>query len=95
MRTDDRYTKIILTVIALSLTVVALRPLFSPSLASAQANGCGFNASHPCYVARWGPDRTVPIANSGHFPLKVLVGNPTANPMPVIVVNPPMPFYQP
>jgi hypothetical protein len=28
----DRYTKLILTIIAISLTVIALRPLVSPSI---------------------------------------------------------------
>jgi hypothetical protein len=94
MRTD-RYTKSILTIIAFSLMVIALRPFFSPGLASAQPNGCGLDAHHPCYVAGWGPEGTVPIANSIHFPLKVLVANPAANAMPVIVVNPPQPLFQP
>jgi hypothetical protein len=91
----DRYTKFILTIIAISLAIIALRPLFSPSPAAAQTTSCGLSAHHPCFVAGWGPDGTVPIANSGHFPLKVLVGNPTANPMPVMVVNPPTPMFQP
>jgi hypothetical protein len=90
----DRYTKFILTIIALALTVIALRPLFSPGPAgAADMNGCGLDVHHPCYVAGWGPEGTVPIANAGHLPLKVLVGNPAANPMPVIVVNPPTPLY--
>jgi len=74
------------------LTVIALRPLFAPSLASAQMNGCGLDVQHPCYVAGWGPQGTVPVANSGQFPLKVLVRNPEESPMPVVVVNRPMPF---
>ena len=91
----DRYTRFILTIIAISLSVIALRPLLSPGTARAQVNGCGADPHHPCYIAGWGPDGTVPIANSGRFPLKVLVGNPSANPMPVTVVNAPIPFYQP
>jgi hypothetical protein len=91
----DRYTSFILTIIAISLSVIALRPLLAPDKAGAQVSGCGTDPHHPCYIAGWGPDGTVPIANSGRFPLKVLVGNPSANPMPVMVVNPPMPFYQP
>jgi hypothetical protein len=94
MRTD-RYTKSILTIIAFSLMVIALRPFFSPGLASAQPNGCGLDAHHPCYVAGWGPEGTVPIANSIHFPLKVLVANPAANAMPAILVNLPQPLFQP
>jgi hypothetical protein len=88
----DRYTKIILTVIALSLSVIALRPFFSPGAAEAQMNNCGLEPHHPCYIAGWGPEGTVPIANDAHFPLKVLVGNAAREPMPVMVVNPPTPF---
>lgn len=91
----DRYTRFTLTIISLSLSIIALRPLLSPDTAGAQVNGCGADPHHPCYIAGWGPDGTVPIANSGRFPLKVLVGNASGNPMPVMVVNPPMPFYQP
>ena len=91
MRTD-RYTKFIFTIIAISLTVIALRSLFSPGLAGAQTSGCGVDPRRPCYIAGWGPDGTVPIANSSHFPLKVVVANPATNPMPVVVVNRPMPF---
>jgi hypothetical protein len=91
----DRYTRFILTIIAISLTVIALHPFLSPGVADAQLNGYGVDPHHPCYIAGWGPDGTVPIANSGRFPVKILVGNPSANPMPVMVVNPPMPFYQP
>jgi hypothetical protein len=88
----DRYTKFILTLIAISLTVIALRPYFAPTPAAADMNGCGHDARNPCYIAGWGPGGTVPIANSGHLPLKVLLGNPVSNPVPVIVVNPPTPF---
>jgi hypothetical protein len=44
----DSYTKFILTIIAISLTVIALRPLFAPTLAVAETNGCGLDARHPC-----------------------------------------------
>ena len=92
----DRYTKLILTIIAISLTVIALRPLFSPSPAGAQvSSGCGTDPQTPCYVAGWGPDGTIPIANMGRFPLKVVVKNPASHPVRVIVVNPPMPMYHP
>jgi hypothetical protein len=91
----DRYTKIILTVIAISLAVIALRPIFSATVAGADITGCGHDSAHPCYVAGWGPEGTLPVANSGRFPLKVMIGNPAPNPVPVIVVNPPTPFYQP
>jgi hypothetical protein len=91
----DRYTKFVLTIIAISLTVIALRPFLSPSSAGAQMNGCGLDPQSPCYIAGWGPQGTVPIANIGRFPFKVVVKNPAAHPMPVIVVNPPMPMYHP
>jgi len=91
----DRYMKFILTVIAISLAVIALRPILSPAVAGADMTGCGHDSAHPCYVAGWGPEGTVPIANSGRFPLKVVVGNPAPKPVPVIVVNPPTAFYQP
>ena len=84
----DRYTRIMLTIIAMSLTIIALRPFFSPVLAGARTNGCGLDAHHPCYVSGWGPEGTIPIANSVHSPLKVLVANPAANAVPVILVNP-------
>jgi hypothetical protein len=93
MRTDP-YTKLMLTIIALSLTVIAMRPFFSPGLASAQMNSCGLDAHHPCYIAGW-PEGTVPIANSVHFPLKVIVGNPARDPLPVLVVNRATPMFHP
>jgi hypothetical protein len=91
----DRYTKFILTVIAISLAVIALRLILAPTAAGAELTGCGLDSAHPCYVAGWGPEGTLPVANSGRFPLKVIVGNPAPNPVPVVVVNPPTPFVQP
>jgi hypothetical protein len=92
----DRYTKFILTVIAISLSVIALRPFFAPvSAGAADMDRCGHDPATPCYVAGWGPEGTIPIANSGRFPLKVIVANQLPSPLPVIVVNPPtpMPMY--
>jgi hypothetical protein len=91
----DRYTKFILTIIAIGLTAIALRPLFSPSPAGAQMSGCGLDPQSPCYIAGWGPQGTVPIANIGRFPLKVVVKNPASHPVRVIVVNSSMPMYHP
>jgi hypothetical protein len=91
----DRYLKFILTVIAICLTVIAFRPFVSPTVAGAADMGCGHDSDHPCYVAGWGPEGTLPVANSARFPLKVVVGNPATNPVPVIVVNPPTTFYRP
>ena len=90
----DRYTKFILTIIAIGLFLVAGGGIFSPGVAvHAQTSGCGEEPNHPCYVAGWGPGGTVPIANTGRTPLKViLLGNAAPNPIPVIVVNPPRPL---
>ena len=84
----DRYIKLILTVNAISLSVIAFRPFFAPTVAGAAGfEGCGLDSAHPCYVAGWGPEGTIPVANSGRFPLKVVIGNPA---VPVMVVNGPM-----
>lgn len=53
----DRYTKIILTVIALALSAIALEG--SVGRAQAQAEGCG-SAYNPCYVQPGGMG-TVPM----------------------------------
>jgi hypothetical protein len=45
----DTYTKAVLTVIALALTVMVLRPMFEPRQATAMAVGCG-GVIDPCYV---------------------------------------------
>jgi hypothetical protein len=62
-----------LTFIAISLTVIASRPLLSASPAGAQMTGCGTDPQNRCYVPGWGPDGTIPIANVGRYPLKVVV----------------------
>ncbi len=89
----DRYMKLILTVIAISLTMIAFRPFFAPTVAGAAGyEGCGLDAAHPCYVAGWGPEGTIPVANSGRFALKVLIANPA---VPVVVANAPIPMGPP
>lgn len=45
----DRYTKVILTVIALALTALVLRPLFELPSATAQGSRCG-DIQNPCFV---------------------------------------------
>ena len=57
----DRYTKVMLTIIAISLTAIALSPLFSLSPAGPQMTGCELDPQSPCYIAGWGPQGTVPI----------------------------------
>jgi len=73
----DRYTRFILTLIALALLVIASRSFAVPASARAAdlGQGCGYDSHHPCYVAGWGPGGTVPVANSHDLPLKVLVTN--------------------
>ena len=73
----DRYTKFVLTLIALALIVIAIRPFSAPVSAGAaeMGQGCGYNSQHPCFVEGWGPGGTIPIANTHDLPLKVLVTN--------------------
>ncbi len=57
----DRYMKLILTVIAISLTMIAFRPFFAPTVAGAAGyEGCGLDAAHPCYRRRMGARRNYP-----------------------------------
>lgn len=90
--TTERYTKFVLTTIAIGLFLIAFHLyFFSTAVVHASMGSCGKVPSQPCYVAGWGPEGTVPIANTGNMPLKVLVGNPP-NPIPVVVVNAPSPL---
>ena len=59
--TADRYTKTVLTVIAMALTTIAIQN-FVPS-ARAQSQSCGADSNTPCYV-RTGGDGYVSIMNS-------------------------------
>jgi hypothetical protein len=97
MTSIDRYTKFILTIIALALVVIASRLLVvsAPAGAADLGQGCGSDSRHPCYVAGWGPAGTIPVANSHDLPLKVLVTNPPAHAVPVIASNSAIPLAQP
>lgn len=47
----DRYTKTILTIIAISLAALAIENAAGP--ARAQGEGCG-GAGNPCYISNYG-----------------------------------------
>ena len=47
---NDRYTKFVLTVIAVALVVLCIRPLASPDAANALPVSCGTNDT-PCVVS--------------------------------------------
>ncbi|HVB80456.1 MAG TPA: hypothetical protein VNE82_11005 [Candidatus Binataceae bacterium] len=90
----DRYTRFVLTLIAAALILIAARPLLAPSNARAANSepACGSDAQHPCFIVGLGPERTVPIANSHAYPLKVLIANTAQHSIPVVVLNPPGPL---
>jgi hypothetical protein len=93
----DRYTKFVLTLIALALIVIAARSFSVPAPARAADPGqeCGSDPQHPCYIAGLGPSGTVAVVNGQGLPFKVLVANAPANAVPVIVSNPPVPLSHP
>jgi hypothetical protein len=80
----DRFTKFILTLIALALIAIAARSfsVAAPAGAAELGQTCGYDLEHPCYIAGWGPGGTIPVANSYDLPLKVLV----TSAVPVTVV---------
>ncbi len=87
----DRYTKFVLTLIALALIVIATRLYFAPASAGAEemGRGCGYDTQHPCFVEGWGPSGTMPVVNSvDTAALRVLVVNPPAAAVPVFTRNP-------
>jgi hypothetical protein len=95
MTPTDRYTKIMLTIIALALIVIASRSFAVPAAGAGDlGQGCGYDSRHPCYVAGWGPNGTIPVANSHDLPLKVLVTNPPVHAVPVVVSNAAIPLAQ-
>ncbi|MFS8110345.1 hypothetical protein QD460_01325 [Rhizobium jaguaris] len=44
----DKYSKLVLSVIAVALVAIALQNVITP--AQAVGNGCGYNMYNPCYV---------------------------------------------
>ena len=67
MKTDT-YTKIILTVIAVNLTVITLKPLISPSVANAEVND-----KQPTSTASYG---LVHVNKDGSINVKINPGDP-------------------
>ena len=84
----DRFTKFILTLIAVALIAIAARSfsVVGSSSAAEVGQACGYDPQHPCYVEGWGPGGTIPVANSHDLPLKVLVVNAPTNAVPVVVM---------
>ena len=56
----DKYTKLMLTIIAVALSVIAARDL-APTSAVAKAGDCG-SINHPCYID---------YAGSGGLPVRI------------------------
>jgi hypothetical protein len=70
----DRYTKGVLTVIAVALSVIAFR-LGGTATATAQSASCGESSTRACYVIatnKFDDDLTVRISN---FPSTVRIDN--------------------
>jgi hypothetical protein len=47
----DRYTKVVLTIIAFSLLALAVEQGATPAFAQPRASVCGGSPSSPCYIA--------------------------------------------
>jgi len=86
----DRYTKFILTIIALALIAIAVRSYSGRVSVGAEemGAGCGYDLQHPCFVQGWGPGGTMPVANTRDLRLKVLVTNGSESAVPVIMRGP-------
>jgi hypothetical protein len=61
----DRYTKSVLTVIAVTLVIIAAQNAFTP--ATAQIWGCGETAKEVCWVDSPRPLEIVPATPDGMF----------------------------
>ena len=72
--TTDSYTRVVLTVIALALVALVIRPSLEPAPAGAQMGWCG-GFGNPCYVTT-------------DTYLQVWVANPTMPPLMQMVVFP-------
>ena len=71
--TTDRYTRIVLTVIAIALSVIAVRMNFSDT-AGAAGRGCGDASAKPCYFTTNDP-LSVNVANWPKYGVQLLDGN--------------------
>jgi len=68
----DRYTKAVLSVIAISLAVIAGQNVLKPAVA--QASGCGETPIIPCWVQSSKPFVVIPATPDGNFPVIGVAG---------------------